>query len=92
MEFLSDVHVALKDYHINGGVSYGAFGSANMVGISLNGYKFMDCTIYFVHYPTFDDAQTLPHTGAATATKINYSNFSLWLNLGSQRGNKLISL
>lgn len=92
MEFLSDAHVALKDYHINGGVDYGTFGKANMVGISLNGYKFMDCTIYFVHYPTFDDAQTLPHTGTASATKINYSNFSLWLNLGSQRGNKLISL
>ena len=92
MEFLSDVHVALKEYHVGGGVNYGAFGNAYMVGISLNGYKFMDCTIYFVHYPTFDDTATLPFTGTGTATKINYSNFSLWLNLGSQRGNKLISL
>tara|TARA_R100000995_G_scaffold75030_1_gene44236 strand:+ start:2518 stop:3933 length:1416 start_codon:yes stop_codon:yes gene_type:complete len=92
MEFLSDAHAALKEYHTGGAINYGSFGSANMVGISLNAYKFMDCTIHFVHYPTFDDAQTLPHTGDPTATKINYSNFSLWLNLGSQRGNKLISL
>jgi len=92
MEFLSDAHVALRDYAINGGVDYGAFANANMFGISLSGYKFMDCTIHFVHYPTFDDNETLPYAGTASATKINYSNYSLWLNLGSQRGKKLISL
>lgn len=91
-EFLADAHVALRDYMISGGVSFGAFSNVNLVGISLNGYKFMDTTIYFVHYPTFDDTQTLPFTGTATATKRNYSNFSLWLNMGSERGKKLISL
>ena len=92
MEFLSDAHKALSAYATGGGVEYGAFASANMFGISLTGYKFMDCTINFVHYATFDDTETLPYDGTPTATKINYSNYSLWLNLGTERGKKLISL
>lgn len=92
MDFLSEAHKALRDYHISGAIDYGTFAGYDMVGISLNAYKFMDCTVYFVHYPTFDDQETLPFTGTATADKINYSNYSLWLNLGSQRGKKLISL
>lgn len=92
MEFLNDAHKALRDYHIGGGINYGAFSKSNMVGITLKGYDYMDCTIYFVHYPTFDDTETLPYDGTATADKINFSNYSLWLNLGSERGKKLISL
>lgn len=92
MDFLSSVHKVLRDYHVGGGVDYGSFSGVNMVGISLSAYKFMDCTVHFVHYPTFDDTETLPFDGTASATKINYSNYSLWLNLGTQRGKKLISL
>jgi hypothetical protein len=91
-EFLSDAHTALQPYALSGGITYGSFGSANMVGISLAGYKFMDTTVMFVHYPTFDDGQTLPHTSTATATKKNYSNFSAWFNMGGERGKKYISL
>lgn len=91
-EFSSDAHKALKDYHISGAVDYGTFANVNMVGLTLNAYKFMDTTVYFVHYPVFDDLETLPFSGTASATKPNYSNFSLWLNLGTQRGKKLISL
>ena len=92
MDFLSSAHKALRDYHVGGGVDYGTFAGVDMVGISLSAYKFMDCTVHFVHYPTFDDTETLPYSDGATATKINYSNYSLWLNLGTQRGKKLISL
>jgi hypothetical protein len=35
----------------------------------------------------------VPYVGTASATKINFSNFSLWLDLGTdQAGTKLISL
>jgi hypothetical protein len=91
-EFMSDAHKALKDYHIAGAVDYGVFSNINTVGLTLNAYKFMDTTVYFVHYPVFDDLETLPYSGTATANKPNYSNYSLWLNLGTQRGKKLLSL
>ena len=68
------------------------FSGVNMVGISLNAYQFTDITVYFVHYPTFDDNEVLPFNGTPTATKINYSNYSLWLNLGSEGGENNIDL
>jgi len=90
--WLEEAHKALRDYHIGGGVDFGAFATYNMVGISLNAYKFANTTIYFVHYSTFDDTRTLPYAGIPTATKYNYSQFSLWLNMGTQRGQKYISM
>lgn len=91
-EWLEEAHKALRDYHIGGGVDYGSFSSYNMVGISLSAYKFWDCTAYLVHYPPFDDLRTLPYAGTPTATKTNYTKFSLWLNMGTQRGQKYISM
>lgn len=91
-QYMADAHKALKEYHLGGGIDYGSFASYNMVGISLNAYKFMDITIFFIHYPTFDDTETLPFDGTPTATKINYSNYSLWLNLGSSGGENNIDL
>ena len=90
-QFMQDATVALRDYAIAGAVNYGSFGNVNLVGLDLDGYKFMNKTIYFVHYPPFDDMETLP-TGAGSAAQVDYSNFSIWLNMGSERGNKLISL
>lgn len=91
-QYMADVQKALRDYHVGGGVNYGTFSGVNMVGISLNAYKFTDITVYFVHYPTFDDVETLPYNGTPSATKINYSNYSLWLNLGSSGGENNIDL
>lgn len=93
-QFLTDVSQALRDYYVSGGVQFGTFGpSSKVVGINVETYKFRNVTVNFVHYPTFDDTATLPFAATATASKINYSNFSLWLNMGTEvGGKKLISL
>lgn len=91
-DFAHDAQIALKDYSLNGGVDYGSFKGADMVGLNVSGYQFNDTTIFFVYYPTFNDTATLPYSGTATSTKRNYSNYSLWLNLGSDKGQNLISL
>lgn len=91
-QFMGDATRELKEYSLNGAMDYGTFNGKNIVGLGLHAYKFMDVTVYFVHYPAFDDQETLPYTGGANATKINYSNFSLWLNLGKDKGHDLISL
>jgi hypothetical protein len=90
-QFQQDASVALKDYSLAGAQNYGSFGGKAMVGLDLDGYRFMNKTIHFVHYPPFDDVETLP-TGAGTSAQVDYSNFSLWLNMGTERGKKLITL
>ena len=42
----------------------------------------MGTLINLVHYAGFDDAEALP-LPTASATAINHSNFSMWLNMGS---------
>lgn len=91
-QYMADAHKALQPYYVNGGVDYGMFSGVDMVGISLNAYSFFDITVYFVHYPTFDDRETLPFDGTPDATKVNYGNYSLWLNLGGTGGERNIDL
>jgi hypothetical protein len=89
--FLADAQVALKDYTLNGAVSYGSFGD-NTAGLDFMSYKFMGKTIHFAHYGLFNDQEVLP-TVTASASVIDYANFSLWLDLGTgSNGEKLISL
>jgi len=90
-DFLTSVQQALKDYVVGGGVSYGSFGD-QMLGLDVHHYQFLGKKIHFIHYYPFDDLETLPFAGTATAAKTNYSNYSLWLNLGSQMGKKLVNL
>lgn len=90
-DFLTDVQQALSAYTTGGAIDYGRFGE-NTVGIDIQHYKFLGKVCHFVHYPAFDDAATLPYTGTATADKPNYSNYSLWLNIGKQMGQNIISL
>jgi hypothetical protein len=90
-QFLADVQVALRDYALAGAISYGAFGD-NIAGLDFQSYKFMGKTIHFAHYNLFDDQEVLPSV-TASATVVDYSNFSLWLDLGTgSNGEKLISL
>ena len=45
------------------------------------------------HYPLFDDTAALPYAGTPSATKYNFKNTSLWLDLGTDdRGQQIISL
>ena len=93
-QFLTDATKALRDYYISGGVDYGTFAkSSTKVGINPETYIFLGITINFVHYATFDDVETLPYAGTPDATKVNFSNYSLWLNMGTGKdGEKLVSL
>jgi hypothetical protein len=92
IDFLKNAQRALKDYAIQGGISYGSLGK-NMAGLDFAGYKFLGKTIYFAYYELFSDRTILPYTGTPSSTKINFDDFSLWLDLGSTNtGEKLIKL
>lgn len=92
-QFMTDATRALKAYYQGGGVSYGAFGSSNVIGLDFSTYKFFGRTIHFTHYQLFDDPSVFPFVTAGTATKINFSDYSLWLDLGTDSsGKNLITL
>jgi hypothetical protein len=85
-KFLADAQVALRDYAIGGAIDYGKLGQ-NMAGLDFKGYNFLGKKIYFAYYELFDDVAMVPFSGAATATKINFSDFSLWLDFGTDSSN-----
>lgn len=93
-QFMSEATVALRDYYVSGGVNYGTFSDNGVkVGLGLQTYVFMGKVVNFVHYALFDDVEALPYSGAASATKINFSNSSLWLDMGTDdSGKKLITM
>lgn len=91
-KFLADVNVALRDYALAGAISYGAFGN-NVAGLDFQSYKFLGKTIHFAYYELFNDSAMLPYASTPSASKIDFSDFSLWLDLGNDStGRKLISL
>lgn len=94
-DFMTDFQRAMKDYVVNGGVDYGRFGN-QMVGLDVTVYKFLGKTIYLKYYELFDDTAILPFVGTPTTGStgdVNFSNTSLWLDLGSDSsGHPLVSL
>lgn len=92
-DMMTDIQRALKDYHVAGGVDYGSFGSQT-VGLDVETYKFLGKTIHFAYYELFDDPEVLPAPSTGTSqSKVNFSNTSLWLDMGTdQAGKKLLSL
>jgi hypothetical protein len=91
IRFLKNVQRALKDYAINGAIAYGSFG-ANTVGLDFQTYKFMGKTIHFVYYELFDDSAILP-SATASGSIVNYADFSLWLDFGTDSsGQSLLKL
>lgn len=88
---MSDIHVALKPYAVNGSVNYGAYG-ANLAGLNFQEYNYMGKILKFFHYELFDDDQTLPFITTSTATKTNFRHTALFLDLGNNgSGESLIS-
>jgi hypothetical protein len=87
-KFLIDTQKALRDYAIGGGVNYGAFGSKMLVGLSFHAYEIVGVKAYFFYYELFDDAAVLPFAGTPTATVADFSDFSLWLDFGTDSGGK----
>lgn len=91
-QFLSKAQAALKDYAIQGAISYGTLGK-NMAGLDFAGYRFLGKTIYFAYYELFNDLAVVPYVGTPSSSKINFSDFSLWLDLGvDSAGRRLITL
>jgi hypothetical protein len=91
-QFLADFQRAMKDYVLLGGVSYGSFG-ANTVGLDIHQYFFLGKKINVVYYELFDDVKVVPYSGTPSASKIDFSNFSLWIDLGTDSGGRsLITL
>lgn len=87
-----DIQRALKDYAIDGALSYGAFGD-NLAGLDFSAYKIAGVKANFVYYEPFEDVETLPFRGTPTAAKTDFSNFSLWLDMGTDSaGERLIKL
>ena len=90
--FLKNAQKALKDYAIQGAMNYGTLGK-NMAGLDFSGYQFLGKKVYFAYYELFDDTKVFPFSGTPSSSKINFKDFSLWLDLGSDSaGQKLITL
>jgi hypothetical protein len=90
--FLKNAQKALKDYAIQGAINYGNLGK-NMAGLDFAGYMFMGKKIYFAYYELFDDTTVVPYSGTPSSSKINFKDYSLWLDLGTDSaGQKLIKL
>ncbi|KKN46948.1 hypothetical protein LCGC14_0667720 [marine sediment metagenome] len=92
-QFLADFQRAMRDYAVNGAINFGNFGG-NTVGLDFQEYKFMGKTMKVVYYELFDDTAMLPTPVASLSSSVvNFSNTSLWLDLGTDtNGKKLISL
>ena len=85
--YLADIQVALRDYAVAGALNYGTFGD-NMAGLDFQSYKFLGKTLSFAHYVPFDDEKVVPYAGAGSDEQINFSEFALFLDLGTDSGGK----
>ena len=87
--FMRQATTEMRDYHVSGGVQYGAFKDKNTFGLTLGQYKFNDKLMNFLEYKPFSDPNLLP----APTAGINYREFALALNLGTdEHGDPLVCL
>lgn len=89
-EFMRDITKALKDYHVNGGITYGSFAQAGLtVGLNVGQYRFGDVLLSFVEYPLFTD----PNLNSGVAGGFDYQNVALFVDMGNaENGEPLIKL
>jgi len=93
-QFLADFQRAMKDYALAGALNYGKFGD-NIAGLDFHRYTFMGKTMNIAYYEMFDDVEMLPTpvNGLDNQNRADFSNFSLWLDFGSENNSKsLITL
>ncbi len=90
-KFIKNFQNAMATRYIAAGaIAYGSFG-ANTVGMDFQTYKFMGKTIHIVYYELFDDTAVLP-SATGSSTIVNYGDFSLWLDFGSDAAGANIKL
>lgn len=87
----ADAQFALREYTLNGGISFGTFSGAGiMTGINITQYKFMDKILNFVLYYPFANQALFP---TPVSSGVNWDKAMLFLNMGTDdRGNPLINL
>lgn len=80
-KFYRHVQLAMRDYYKGGGISFGSHGN-NTLGLDVRTYDFMGVKCHFVLYEVFDNPAVAPAVTPSTSA-INFSDFSLWLDLGT---------
>lgn len=85
-QFLADAQRALADYQIQAEGKL-APGTA---GLEFTSYKFMGKTVHFAYYEVFDDTAVVPTpvNGINSTTRSDFSNYSLWLDFGTDDNNR----
>ena len=89
-DFLRDAQIALRDYAIGGGTALEQYA-----GLDFQTYKFLGKVLRFAYYELFDDTAVVPTpvNGIDAAERINFSDFSLWLDMGTEdNGRPLIMM
>ena len=82
-------HSNIRDYFVNGGVDYGAFGERKKlaIGIGVKTYVYGDKVLHLKEYKGFNDVQTMGQSSAGvSATVTDYQDFGLFLNMGYAQG------
>lgn len=89
-QFLADAQRALADYQVQ---AEGKLADAT-AGLRFKAYEFLGKTVHFAYYEMFDDPSIVPTpVGGITATSADFSNYSLWLDMGSDdTGRSLLTL
>jgi hypothetical protein len=73
-------------------MSYVVLGE-NIAGLDCQSYKFMGKTLHFMFYELFNDTAVVPFAGTPSAEKIDFSNFALVLDFGTDStGQRIISM
>jgi hypothetical protein len=89
-QFLADFQRAMRDYTVGG-----ASGMQKLAGLDFQQYKFMGKTLTIAYYELFDDPTVVPSpaNGLNSTGRADFSNFSLWLDMGKdENGTPLIVL
>jgi hypothetical protein len=93
-QYLVEFQRALSDYSQGGAISYGTFGD-NAAGLDFHKYTFAGKTVHIAWYELFDDTSInpAPVNGIDQTSRTDFSNASLWLDMGSDNtGKSLITL
>lgn len=92
---LAQIQRVLKDYRVGGGSSID-----EVAGLRFQSYEYMGKKAHFAYYELFDDPSVVPaptrglsaFSAGTTSGVANFSDFSIWLDMGEAAGEPLIKL
>lgn len=84
-QFLADAQRSLADYQV---LATGKLAEG-LAGLRFKSYEFLGKTVHFAYYELFDDPKVLPTpvNGIDAVSRADFSNFSLWLDMGTDDAN-----